>query len=185
METIMATTQVTVPDRLALGRNGVIGTLDVDWSRVPQQVLDHIASVYLPQYLTDSANAGGRDEPPAERLGRVQKKLEAMYAGQVRVRGEAAAKAADPVEKEAYEMAKAALVKTAKTSAAWKSVPKALRKGDAGIVHALNAIAAEKGDPERGSIADWIAHTLELNPEIRKAAERIVREQAKTVKIAL
>jgi hypothetical protein len=80
---------------------------------------------------------------------------------------------------------KAALVKTAKTSPAWKAVPKALRKGDAVIVHALNTIAAEKGDPERATIGERIAHTLELNPEIRKAAERIVREQAKAVKIAL
>lgn len=180
----MTTIQVQVPDRLTLGRNGAIGTLDIDWSRVPQPVLDHIASVYFPQFLTDAANAGGKDESPAERLARAQKKLETMYAGQVRVRGDAA-KAADPVEQEAYQITKAALTKTAKQAEAWKAVPKNLRKGDAGIVFALNALAKEKGDPERATMAEWVAHTLERNPAIRESAARVVREQAKAVKIDL
>ena len=53
----MATFTVTVPDTVLLGRGGSIGTLAVDWSHVPQQVKDHVASVYFPQYLTDAANA--------------------------------------------------------------------------------------------------------------------------------
>jgi hypothetical protein len=80
----MTTIQVTVPDTVMLGRNGAIGSLQVDWSRVPQGVLDHIAAVYFPQYLTDAANAGGRDKGPADRLARAQKKLDAMYAGTIR-----------------------------------------------------------------------------------------------------
>jgi hypothetical protein len=110
----MATIEVTVPETIMLGRNGSIGSLKVDWSHVPQNVLDHIASVYFPQYLTDAANAGGRDESAAERLARAEKKLETMYAGQVRTRG-AAAEPTDPVDLEAFRMAKAALVAFAKT----------------------------------------------------------------------
>jgi hypothetical protein len=178
----MATVQITVPDKLVLGRNGAIGSLDVDWSRVPQAVLDHIASVYFPQYLTDAANAGGKDKTPAERLAQAKKKLDKMYEGKVRARE---AVEADPVELEAQRVAKAALTKTAKQSLAWKAVPKNLRKGDAGIVHALNALAAEKGDPARDGIAEWVKYTLERNPDIRKSAERIVREQARTVTISL
>src|SRR5437763_1602771 len=90
----MATFQVTIPDTVLVGRNGAIGSLQVDWSRVPQHVRDHIASVYFPQYLTDAANAGGRDKAPADRLARAEKKLAAMYAGPVRARGEAAEAAA-------------------------------------------------------------------------------------------
>jgi len=45
---VMAQFTVTVPDTIMLGRNGSIGTLQVDWSHIPQQVKDHIASVYFP-----------------------------------------------------------------------------------------------------------------------------------------
>ena len=174
----MATFQVTVSDTVVLGRNGAIGSLQVEWERVPQPVLDHIATVYFPQYLTDAANAGGRDKGPADRLERAQKKLENMYAGKVRTRGEAA-EPADPVEQEAYQIAKAALVKKAKSSPVWPSVPKDIRKKDAGVVHALNLIGAERGEPER-NLVEWVEAALESKPEIRKSAERIVRERAKS-----
>lgn len=179
----MATFSVTVPDTVVLGRNGAIGSLQVEWKRVPQHVLDRIASVYFPQALTDAANAGGRDEGPADRLARAQKKLENMYAGQVRTRGDAA-EPVDPVDQEAYQIAKTALVKKAKGSPAWASVPKDMRKKDAGVVHALNLIAAENGEPER-TLAEWIEAALESKPEIRKSAERIVRERAKSGGITL
>ena len=179
----MATFTVTVPDTVVLGRDGAIGSLQVDWSKVPQHVLDHIAAVYIPQYISDAANAGGRDESATERVARAQKKLEAIYAGKVRVRGEAT-EPADPVENEAYQIAKAALVKKAKASPVWSSVPKDMRKKDAGVVHALNLIGAESGEPER-TLAQWIEDALERKPEIRKLAERIVRERAKRDGIAL
>jgi hypothetical protein len=156
------------PDTLSLGRNGSIGSLSVDWSRVPQEVLGHIASVYFPQYITDAANAGGKNETAADRLARAQKKLDTMYAGNVRTRV-ASAEPIDPIDAEAHRMAKAALTKKAKQSPAWSVVPKKLRKSDAGIVHALNGMTAE-GDPTRDTIADWVAYTLERNPDNRFAA---------------
>src|SRR5207237_6709943 len=108
---------------------------------------------------------------------------ENMYAGAIRTRGEAA-EPADPVENEAYQIAKAALVKKAKSSPVWSSVPKDIRKKDAGVVHALKLIGAESGEPER-TLAQWIEDALERKPEIRKLAERIVRERAKRDGIAL
>src|SRR5205807_1491109 len=92
---------------------------------------------------------------------------------------ESAVQPADPAEAEAARIAKAALVKTAKASPEWASVPKALRKKDEGIVHALNASAVGRGDPEQATLAEWIGWHLERKPEIRKSAERIVRERAK------
>jgi hypothetical protein len=171
----MATTiQVTIPDSIVLGRNGSIGSLQVDWKRMPQHVLDHVASIYLPQYLTDAANAGGRDKKPEDRLAAAKAKLEKMYQGAIRARGDAA-EPVDPVEQEAYQIAKAALVKKAKSSPVWSSVPKDMRKKDAGVVHALNQITGE----ER-TLVEWIGDALERKPEIRKSAERIVRERAKS-----
>ena len=94
------------------------------------------------------------------------------------------AEIADSVENEAYQIAKAALVKKVKSSPVWSSVPKDIRKKDAGVVHALNLVGAESGEPER-TLAQWIEDALERKPEIRKLAERIVRERAKRDGIAL
>ena len=49
---------------------------------------------------------------------------------------------------------------------------------------ALNLVSAESGEPER-TLAQWIEDALERKPEIRKLAERIVRERAKRDGIAL
>jgi hypothetical protein len=174
----MATITVTVPDTLTLGRNGSIGTLPIEWSRVPQTVLDHMASVYFSQYITDAANAGGRTADQSARMARAQKKLDNMYAGRVtRPHGDGV-RALSPIELEAAALAKTALVKTAKQSSAWSAVPKSLRKRDDGIVHALNASSTEQR-----SMTEWIAHTLTLNPGIMKSAERNVRERNGAIKL--
>ena len=184
-ESNMATTiQVEIPDTIMLGRNGAIGTLQVDWKRVPQPVLDHIASVYFPQYLTDAANAGGRDESAAERLARAQKKLEAMYAGQVRSRV-GAAEPTDPVDLEAFRMAKVALVAFAKTKPEWNSIPKGERKSPNAALRVLDMRAAARGEPEHGDWQHYVEHYLAANPDVRKAAERNIRERAKAGKIDL
>jgi hypothetical protein len=174
----MATFQVTVPDTITLGRNGAIGSLQVDWSRVPQHVLDHIAAVYFPQCLTDAANTGGRDKGAADRLARAQKKLENMYAGQIRTRGEAA-EPTDPVDLEAWRMAKERCAIIARESAEWSNCPKSVR-GDARTLWVLNARAeARDEDITDRDLDHYIQHVLEVKPEIRKSAERIVRERAK------
>ena len=180
----MATFTVTVPDTVLLGRGGSIGTLAVDWSHVPQQVKDHVASVYFPQYLTDAANAGGRDESPAERLARAEKKLETMYAGHVRTRG-AAAEPTDPVDLEAFRTAKAALVAFAKTVPEWSTIPKAERKSPTAALRVLDMRAAARGEPERDDWDHYVQHYLAANPDVRKTAERTVRDRAKTGKIDL
>jgi hypothetical protein len=186
-EEIMAATievTLTLPTKITLGRNASIGTLDVDWSKVPQPVLDHIASVYFPQYLTDTANAGGRDEPPAERLVRAQKKLETMYAGQVRTRV-GAAEPIDPADLEAFRMAKAALVAFAKTKPEWSTIPKAERKNPNSALRVLDVRAAARGEPERGDWQHYVQHYLAANPDVRKAADRIIKERGKAGKIDL
>ena len=180
----MATFQVTVPDTIVLGRNGSIGTLNVNWERVSQQVKDHIASVHFPQYITDAGNAGGKNESPAERLARAQKKLETMYAGQVRTRG-AAAEPTDPVDLEAFRMARAALVAFAKTKPEWNSIPKGERKSPNAALRVLDMRAEARGEPERGEWDHYVEHYLAANPDVRKSAERTVRDRSKAGKIDL
>jgi hypothetical protein len=171
----MATFQVTVPDTLVLGRNGAIGSLPIEWDRVPQPVKDHIATVYFGQYLSDAANAGGKDQSSADRLSRAEKKLETMYAGQVRARGESATEPADPAEAEAFRMAKAALLAFAKATPEWSTIPKGERKKDSAALRVLDMRAAARGEPEHGDWQHYIVHYLGTKPEVRKEAERLVR----------
>src|SRR5205085_537799 len=127
----------------------------------------HVFEYGFRQLINDAIANGGDDLQ-----AKAQKRLDRLYEGHIRTTNGAAE--ANPVEAEAHALAKAALVKTAKKSAAWKAVPKELRKKDDGIVHALNAMHGV----ER-SLAEWIAHTLERKHEIMKWAERIVRERAR------
>jgi hypothetical protein len=173
----MATFQVTVPNTLRLGRNGVIGEMPVDWSKVSQTVLDHIASVYFPQYITDAANAGGKDESPASRMARAQKKLDAMYAGQIRTRGEGA-EPIDPVEREAFRLAKAELLSRAKSTPEWKNIDKSI-KGDDRLQECLD-IRADKAKRELADWQDVINTMLEKDPDFTKRAKAIVAQRSKT-----
>jgi hypothetical protein len=173
----MATLNVTVPDTLRLGRNGAIGELQVDWSKVPQGVLDHIATVYFPQYITDAANAGGKDEDATSRMARAQKKLDAMYAGLIRTRGEGA-EPIDPVEREAFRLAKAELLTRAKGTPEWKNIDKSI-KGDDRLQECLD-VRADKVGRERTDWADVIGTMLEKDPEFTKRAKAIVAQRSKT-----
>src|SRR4051794_21530493 len=104
----MATFTVTVPDTIAIGRNGAHGTMPISWDKVPQHVRDHIATVYFPQYISDAANSGGKDATGEERVSLAYKKLQAMYDGVIRSRS--AGEPTDPVEAEAYRLAKPKIV---------------------------------------------------------------------------
>lgn len=171
---------ITIPDSqvLKLGRNGTIGELHVDWAKMPQSVLDHIWSVYSVQHFTDAANSGGKDVPMHERLALAQKKLEADYRGELRARGEAN-EPVDPVEAEAWKMAKSAMMEAYK--ALKIEVPKGTKDRFGYIV--MQRRAARKLDelPVAEAVADaiekYLAHPS--NAHIRKAAERIVKEREK------
>jgi hypothetical protein len=169
----MAQITVTVPDQLVLGRNGQIGTLDVDWSHVPQHALDHIAAVYFPQYFTDAANSGGKDSPMSERLAFAQKRLDMVYSGELRVRNGSSAEPIDPVEREAFNMARDKLTAFFKSLGIWP------KKGADKFQVAVNArriaLHAEPIDA-----ADYIAAYVERNPKITAAAKKIVAERAKS-----
>lgn len=169
----MATFQVTVPDTIAIGRNAEHGTLDIVWAEVPQTVLDHIAAVYFPQYLTDAANSGGKDSTSADRYALARKKLDAMYAGEIRTRGESK-EPVDPVEAQAYrdalEVVRAMLLKTPQA----KQIPKGTKDRAQWVLDALDAAA--KREPRE--VHDVVMATLEANPDIRKEAARKVKKAA-------
>ena len=140
----MATFEVTVPDTLVLGRNGAIGELAVDWTKVPQHVLNHIAAVYFPQYITDAANAGGKEESQSDRMARAMKKLDGMYSGELRTRG-ASGEPVDPVRRDAFNEAVKALTAAFKSAGYWPS-GKVEGKFQAALDAAMTAAGQETVD---------------------------------------
>jgi hypothetical protein len=169
----MATFTVTVPDTIAIGRNAEHGTLEVAWDKIPQLVKDHIAAVYFPQYITDAANSKGEGSPSSERMALAQKKLDAMLAGMIRIRGESKAPA-DPIEAQAYADALESVRKKLLAKPEAKKIPKGTKDRAQWVLDALDAAA--KREPRE--VHDIVMATLEANPDIRKEAARKVKKAA-------
>jgi hypothetical protein len=177
----MATFTVTVPNDIKIGRNGEHGILALDWSLVPQPVLDHIACTYFPQYLTDAANSGGKDSTSEDRMALATKKRNAMYAGEIRTRGESR-EPIDPIDAQAYRDALEVVRKSLLAHPQAKQIPKGTKDRAQWVLDALDATA--KREPRE--VHDIVMATLEANPDIRKEAARKVKkaaELAETIKI--
>ncbi len=175
---------INLPDTetLTLGRNGSIGEMEIDWTKVPQHVLDHIGKVYKVQYFTDAANSGGKDATPAERLNLALKKRDQAYAGELRARGEAS-EPVDPVDAECWKMARSAMTDAYKSIGAW-DVPKGTKDRFAFVVMRRRAERGLEELPPAEAVTDAIEIFLAApaNAHIRKAAERIVKERATAAK---
>jgi hypothetical protein len=173
----MATFTVTVPDKVAIGRNAEHGTLALDWDKVPQHVRDHIATVYFPQYITDAANSAGKDATGPERLDLANKKLQAMYAGLIRTRV-AASDPVDPVEAEAYRLAKPKVIQLILGAPEARQIPKGTKDRAQWVVDARDAAAGR----EPRTVDDIVAKYLDDNPSYREEAKRVVASKAKLAK---
>ena len=171
------TFEVTIPGTVAIGRNGSHGTIEVNWNNVPQHVRDHIATVYFPQYITDAANSKGTNSPADERMALAQKKLDAMYAGEIRTRT-ASGEPTDPVENLAYSKAKKALVKMMSQVPEAKLVDKEL-KGDDRLLWIINNRRTARDQEAFDGIVEAVTWVLDNNDEFRKAAKKELADQAK------
>lgn len=131
---------ITIPDKetVQLGR---IGKLEIEWSRIPQNILDHIWKVHAPQYFTDAANSGGKDATAAERTALAQKKLDACYAGELRARMTSQIPV-DPFEAECYKIAYNDII--AGLRQFWKDVPKGTKDQPTFVI---NRERAKRGLP--------------------------------------
>jgi len=164
--------QVELPDTLVLGRNGQIGKLNVDWTKVPQHVINHIAAVYYPQYITDAANAK-TDSTYAERFKVAEKKLEQMYAGELRARRDSA-DPVDPVMKEAFDLAKPFIVKGFVKNGVW---PKNGKDKMQRAIDARMKMLKQDAMTESAYFAAWV----EKQPAIMAQAKENVAKRAKVV----
>jgi hypothetical protein len=171
----MATITVTIPDTIMIGRNGVHGSLQVDWEKVPQHVKDHIAAVHFPQYFSDSFNSGGKEATSADRLALAEKKYAQMLAGEIRTRG-ASLEPVDPVEKEAYSEARKALAAYFVKEGFWKDIPKGTTNR---FEYVLNRAQKAIGDPEMTDVdyIAWFLDETDVGKQIRIDAKVTVEKR--------
>lgn len=164
---------ITIPDTITipLGRNAIAGTMKVDTTRFAPHVHLHNYEYGIRQLIND-AMANKKDEDgnflPADQIvAKAQKRLDTLYSGELRARGESG-EPIDPVEAEAYKMAKSHLIKAFKPG-----------RGDQALLGAVNtqriAKMAEPFETLRDVIDAFLDH--EKNAHIREAAARIVAER--------
>jgi|SRR6266568_6105676 len=167
---------ITIPDKsvVNIGRGGKYGALPVEWSRVPQNVLDHIWETYSAQYITDASNSGGTESTGEDRVALANKKLDQMYAGEVRAH-RAAGEPANPVEAEVYKMA----IANMRLMLSDIAVPKSVKGPIPRLLHQINMSRATRNLEPVPTILVAVALYMAgpQGKKVQASAERIVRER--------
>lgn len=142
--------------------------LQVDESKFTPAVMEYVIRYGLTQALNDAhSQITAKSDPDAkDRADKAwnlaNKKLDALYAGELRA--ERVAKVKDPVMAEAMAMAKAVLINAEVKKGATEAV-------------ARKRVAALDGK----KVDDWCRDYLERNPEKLEAARKIVEARAESV----
>jgi hypothetical protein len=145
----MTNISIDLPDRITimLGRNSIYGTLTVDVDRLPENALEYIWSYGLKQVLNDAMATKvdkNNDILPNEVIAqKARDKLDALYEGVVRMRGEAVA--ADAYEAEAIREAKRFTIAFLTKKGVMKDIPKGTEDR---MMYALNRYLVSQGKSE-------------------------------------
>jgi hypothetical protein len=159
----------TVRD-VPLGRGGKYGQLTVECERFADNVRDHVFSYGLRQILNDAiadkTDDEGNDLGVEALVAKATKRLDTLYSGELRSRT-AEREPIDPVEAVMHREARRKITTMAKATPEY-----AATKGEKDRVLAT-LVARNTATTWDEAIAKYIAAV----PGLRKAAERIVREQ--------
>jgi hypothetical protein len=165
---------------LPLGRNAAYGTLDVDTTRLPANATEYVWLYGLKQVINDAmatkVDKDGKDLSAQEIADKADAKLQALYDGTLRMRGESTP--SDPYEAQAYREAKIYVVAALNKRGAMKSIPKDTKNR---FMYAVNRELAKVGKPEMDEGA-YLAMVLDgkQGASIRERARRIVDERRDT-----
>ena len=157
----MTTIEIALDDTITipLGRNSVYGTLDVAVGRLPANALEYVFMYGLKQVINDSmatkVDKDGAALTDTEIADKAFNKLDALYDGTLRMRGEAVA--ADAYEAEAIREAKRHTIAVFTKAGIMKNIPKGT---DNRMMFALNRELVAKGKPEMTE-ADYLANFFE------------------------
>ena len=175
----MTTITITLDDTItvSLGRNSVYGTLDVDVMRLPANAIEYVWHYGLKQVLNDAmATKTDKDGKALDGAAIGQKavdKLNALYEGNLRMRGEAVA--ADAYEAEAIREAKRHTIAVFSKAGLMKNIPKGTEDR---MMYALHRALKAKSKPMMTE-AEYLANffTTKVGKAIRARAIKTVDER--------
>jgi hypothetical protein len=160
--------------KIPLGRKSAYGTMPVDTERFDETVQRHVYEYGLRQILNDAmATKTDDDGNPLlyeDIVAKAQKRLDTLYSGELRTRRESA-EPTDPVEREAWRMAREKIEKQLTAENMWPA--KGRDKFDRAVATRCEYLGREMTTEE------YIVAWLEKNPKVRVQAEKVVRERAK------
>jgi hypothetical protein len=171
---------VELPDviTIPLGRAGKYGSMDFDLTKVAPSALHDIVWHtwgYGVRQIHNDAMADKTDDDGAPLsdeaiVAKAYKRRDTLYSGELRTRRESA-EPVDPVEREAYRMAREKIEKQLTAENMWPK--KGRDKFDRAVAARCEYLGREMTTEE------YIIAWLEKNPTIRVQAAKIVRERAK------
>jgi hypothetical protein len=151
-------------------------------SRLNSNVNDHIYDYGLRQILNDAmadkTDDDGNQLPTDQIVAKAQKRLDALYAGDLRVRRAGDAEPADPVEAEIARSVKAIMHNVYTEIGAYKSVPKGTKNR---LLWVANDRRVQKNLEPFETLQEVIDEYMSKSPKaaaIRKEAERTVKMRA-------
>jgi hypothetical protein len=165
---------VNLPDEftIPLGRKGVYGSRVIHTADYPENILVHWF-IYGTRQSTNDAMADKKGDngiklSDADIVAKADKRLATYKLGELRTQRESA-EPADPVEREAWRMAREKIEKQFRELEIWPA--KGRDKFDAAVAERCTMIGREMTTEE------YIIAWLERNPKVRPQAEKIVRER--------
>jgi len=175
----MTTITIDLPETISipLGRESAYGALTVQWDRFPMNALQYIAGYGLKQVLNDAmATKTDKDGKALDGAAIGQKavdKLNALYEGNLRMRGEAVA--ADAYEAEAIREAKRHTIAVFSKAGLMKNIPKGTEDR---MMYALHRALKAKSKPMMTE-AEYLANffTTKVGKAIRARAIKTVDER--------
>jgi hypothetical protein len=155
-----------------MGRAAKLGTMPVDTERFNDVVQRHVYEYGLRQILNDAmADKTDDDGKPLSDeaiVAKAQRRLDTLYSGELRTH-RASSEPVDPVEREAYRMAREKIEVQFRALKIWPA--KGRDKFDAAVAERCAMIGREM------TAEEYIGEWLEKNPKVRAQAEKIVRER--------
>lgn len=168
MVTINLPDEFTIP----LGRKGMYGERVIRTADYPENILVHWFMYGTRQSTNDSmadkTDDDGNKLSDADIVAKADKRLAAYKLGELRTQRESS-EPADPVEREAYRMARERIEAQFRALKIWPA------KGRDKFGVAVASRAETAGTPTDTN--EYIAAWLERNPKVVASAKRIVRER--------
>ncbi len=172
----MTTITIETPDSISykLGRNAEYGTITVELERLPQAALFYLFDYGLRQVLNDSiATKEDKDGNKLDVAAKARAKLDALYDGSIRTRGEAIT--SDPYEAEAFKEMKRHLIAVLTKAGMMKDIPKGTTDRFMFVVNRMRGKSGLADMTEREYLLDRLATPAGI--KIAEAAHKIVDQR--------